>query len=229
MPVLNKYEQAHKAYIKAEARLAEVREELRKLPLRLLEEPFQLGWEITIRLRDDIARRSDAPQILEAIRIGYQPRSFVHKLTHLKKLRAGEKGYWDRIGKDRCWITYYPAKIRLKIKEYEQLPEILQKYFALHVDSTTHYGKVYTQSYYTICLPDYYTTLRARPNMITHHRIKGGPLEAEEAELNRFLSTYWREWFGYGKDPYDRQHQSERTEIRAKLSKVLKGDLEAFD
>lgn len=229
MATPNKYELAHKAFLKAQRRLEVVKKEIRKLPLQELKEPFQQGWEVTIRLRDDIARRKDADKILEAIKIGYRPNTHLSKLSHLKKLRAGEKGYWDRLGKDRCWITFYPSLIQLKVKEYEALPESLQKYFVKHVDSVTHYGQVYTSTYYKISLPDYYTTLKARPNIVTHYRVKGGPLEKEQAELSKILQEYWREWFGYDKDHWDRPHNTERTKTRTKLSKVLKGDLEAFD
>lgn len=222
----NKYEETHKAFLKAYKRLEKVREELKQLPLRKLKEPFQQGWEVSIRLRDDIARRKDAESIMIAIKIGYRPFSYLAKLAHLKKLRTGEKGYWDRAGKDRCWISYYPEEIRIKVKDYEALPEALQKHFCKHDDSTVHYGKVYTNVYYKICLPNYYTTLKARPNIITHYRVKGGPLEAEEAELEDFLKTYWREWFGAGKWRAANPHGRRRAETKAQIKKVLKGEEE---
>ena len=51
MRELDKYEKKYKSFLKMQRRLDEIKEELRKLPLRELKEPYQKGWNISIRLR----------------------------------------------------------------------------------------------------------------------------------------------------------------------------------
>lgn len=224
MPLLNKYELQHKKFLKAQLNLEQVRKELGDLPLQELKEPFQKGWEVTIRLRQDAARRSDADTMLEAIEIGYYKTSYISSLSHLKMLRAGEKGYWVNLGRQKLWRSFSPQTKRLKTKEYEILPERLQKFFCKHDDTSIVYGQIYTNIYYEVCLPEHYICLRARPNIITHFRLKGGPLEKKEAELKKFLDTYWREWFSNGK--YGNKHGRIRSEAKAQIRKVLKGEKE---
>jgi hypothetical protein len=223
--VLDKYEKKYKEFIKAQDRLHKIEEELRKLPLRPLKVPFQKGWEVTIRLRDDIARRTDAPIIQKLIDLGYHKSYVTPKLSDVKAIRRGEKSvpYTDWRGR-KGTRSLIPDKRSLTEEQFKELPLSLQKYLDFDRTCTTYIK--WGRKTYHIYLPEYWLCLKARPNIITHQHIKGGELEKEEQELKDFLDEYWREWCGgYGRSWLPRW-RDERPTIKVAVRKFLKGETE---
>ena len=106
MPVLNKYDTKHKSFIKMQKRSQELQEELDKIPLRELKTPYQKGWLITYRLRDDISRRPDADLILQVLEAGWQKEVYVKDLEAVKAVRQGHTKYVSkRKDKDGNFIS----------------------------------------------------------------------------------------------------------------------------
>lgn len=218
---LNKYEKQEKEYLKMEKRYNEIREEIYKLPLLPLPVPFQKGWEITQKLRDDIERRKDADEIKEAIRIGYYPTKYTEKEKEVKLIRSGKKNYTITLKKEKFYVDLRLAKRTVLEKEYDALPDKIKKYFILDTvhEAYTKYGR----RYYHIYIPDYYLVLKAKPNMITHYREKGGELEKECQFLRDSLQEYWMKKWGYHKQfPKNK----DRAKTRDQIKKFLKGEID---
>lgn len=219
--LLNKQDKKYKEYLKMEDELSKLREQIYKLPLVPLKEPYQRGWMIYIKLREDISNRKDAGDIKNAIEIGYYESKFTNSVEEVKAVRAGKKSYTKIIKKKRFSVELTPSRKMLSEKKYNDLPEKVKKYFVLDIfnDSYKKYG---TKLYHTT-LPYYYITLKVKPNMITHQRQKGGELEERYAFLEAKLQDFWREKYNYSKQ-YPRSKQ--RTETRDDIKKFIKGEVE---
>lgn len=218
---LNKYEKQEKEYLRMEKRYYEIRDAISELPLIPLPEPVQKGWEITQKLRDDIARRKDAGEILEAIKIGYYERVITNSEEEVKLIRKGKKEYTKTINKKRHVVNLRIGKKVLLEKNYELLDEKIKKYFYLDVFNEPY--RKYGRKYYYIHIPDYYLVLRAKANILTHYRSKGGELEKEYGFLNNKLQNYWLTTGSYEKQfPKNK----ERTKTRDNIIKFMKGDIE---
>lgn len=152
----------------------EIYQEILKLPLLPLSEPVQKGWEITQKLRDDIERRKDADELKEAIRIGYYPTRYTDKEKEVKLIRSGKKNYTINVKKQRVCIDLRLSRRIILEKEYDTLPDKIKKYF--YLDTTNEAYTKYGRRYYYIHIPDYYLVLKAKPNILTHYRQKGGEL-----------------------------------------------------
>lgn len=221
---LNKYDRKYKEFIKAKERLDVVEEKLRELPLRPLQTPFQRGWEVSIRLRDDITRRSDAELIYKLLDMGYSKSYITQSLKDVKAIRKGETEvpYVDWRGR-KSMRTLLPNKKWIDEKQYNELPEHLKKYFdfdRLSV-SYTRWGKKHYQLYLT----PYWLKLKARPYIVTHQCIKGGELERERDELRSFLEEYWREWCDSGRR-WMPKWKDDRKDTKMAIRKVMKGEVE---
>jgi hypothetical protein len=223
--VLDKYEKKYKEFLKAEKRLHEIQKELRNIPLVPLKVPFQKGWEVTIKLRDDIARRSDANVINTLLFLGYDKGYITKSLNDVKAIRKGQKSipYIDAKGR-KCSRSLIPSKKRVSEDRYNEFPNSMQKYF--DYDRISLLFKTYGRKIYEVYLPDYWLVLKVRPYIVTHQRIKGGELETEEKKLKSFLEEYWREWFGNSGRSWLPRWRDERPSLKASIKKFLKGEIE---
>jgi len=219
--LLNKQDKKYKEYLRMEKELDDLREKLYKLPLIPLSEPYQKGWLITIKLRDDIANRKDANDILKAIEIGYYKERFTNSIEEVKAVRAGKKSYSKIVKKKRIAIELVPSIKYINEKTYIELPDKIRKYFYLDVFNESY--KKYGYKLYQIKIPYYYITLKVKPNMITHTRQKGGELEERYEFLKYKLEGFWREKYNYSKS-YPRTKQ--RAETRDDIRKFIKGEVE---
>lgn len=221
MPQLNKYEIKYKSFLKMEKRADELKEELRKLPLRELKTPYQKGWVITFRLRDDISRRADAELILQVLERGWNKETYVKDIEAVKAVRQGHTSYITKrkdVNGKYISVDLRPQRKLIDKKQYEALPDRIKEYF--YLDTTHEAYKKYNREYFYGVLPQYYLELKVRPYMITHERVKGGELEEEYKFLRDKLQEYWREYFSYGKYP----RGSQRRETRDKIQKFKNGD-----
>lgn len=218
---LNKYEKQEKEYLKMEKRYNELWDEILKLPLIPLPTPFQKGWEITQKLRDDIERRKDADEIKAAIKIGYYPTRYTEKERDVKLIRSGKKNYVITVKKEKVYVDLRLSKRVVLEKEYDALPDKIKKYFYLDTihEAYTKYGR----RYYCVNIPDYYLVLKAKPNILTHYRQKGGELEKEYQFLRDKLWEYWNKKFAYSKS-YPKN--KDRSKTRDKIKKFLKGEID---
>lgn len=221
MRELDKYEKKYKSFLKMQRRLDEIEDELKKLPLRELKEPYQKGWNISIRLRDDISRREDAHIIQQIIDLGWYKERYTTDLEAVKAVRKGLKSYICTKYKEPVSISLFPLRKDLTEEQYNNLPEKIKLNFCLD-DFSERYLK-YNRKYYYCHLPNYYTELKVRPNIITHERLKGGELESEKDFLRGKLQEFYRIYY-YG---YKRINlKSERRIVRDEIQKYKKGENE---
>lgn len=222
----DKHEKKYRQFLKAIERLEKIKEELRNLPLRPLKTPFQRGWVVTVKLRDDISRRKEAPEIKQALELGRHHEWVTRALKDVKAIRRGEKEieWFDWRGR-KVMRSLIPDPRHMTEKVYLTLPEPIKKWFSL-VEVYNH-NNTFAFKKAVLVLPDYWLTLRAKPNMITHQYLKGGPLEKEEQELKTFLKEYWREWCDGGSNRWkdDSEHwKADRPKVRNATRRFLKGE-----
>lgn len=216
----NKYEQREKEFLKLSKRLNELYAELRKLPLKKLKEPFQRGWEISYKLRDDVAHRKDANQILEKLSLVFPFSRKTNSVKEVRLIRRGAKGYYDIRNGKRVYISLGPPRKHLNQREYNKLDEAKKPWFIMEEVESEYYGG----KRYRLYLPDHLLVLKVRPNMITHYYEKGGELEAEMDFVAQKLRSYWEETHGGSTSRYP--SGKKRAETRAIIGKYLKGELE---
>jgi len=219
MRELDKYEKKYKTFLKMQRRLDEIEDELRKLPLRELKEPYQKGWNISIRLRDDISRREDAHIIQKIIDLGWHKEHYTTDLEAVKAVRKGLKSYICTTYKKPLSISLIPHRKDIKEEEFNKLPNHIKQAFRLD-DFSERYTK-YNRKYYYCCLPNFYTELKVRPNIITHERLKGGELESEKDFLRNKL---WLLWSIYLPSEKRVSLKSERRITRDEIQKYKKGE-----
>lgn len=218
---LNKYKKKEKEFIRALKRLNKIEEELEDLPLIPLQEPFQQGWEVFIRLREDIARRADGEFLQSLIDIGYKKSYRTKSLKDIKAIRRGEKfvKYIDWRGR-HATRSLIPDKLVFSEAKYNEFSERQKKYFYLDFDY-----KNPSRKDYKIDLKEYQLQLKAKPYIVTHYREKGGELEREAEYLRSFLEEYWRTCENAYFD-YRNKSSAQRARLRAAKQKFLKGEVE---
>lgn len=218
--MLNKYDLRFKNFLKIQEKLFTLEEELGKLPLTKLSKPYNDGWIISYKLRDDIKRRKDNYILEEVLERGYSQYK-TNNLNSVKAVRRGEKVITKVIKKKRVRIDLRPGKYCINEKRYLTLSDVAKKYFSL--DTICDAYKIWGRKFYYAYLSDYYLVLRAKPNVITHTIKKGGEIESEIAFLRDQLYEFWREQHNYSKS-YPRY--KDRTKTRAKIQKFKKGELD---
>lgn len=137
-------------------------------------EPYHHGWIRHRVLKDSAKGRPDADRLQEALKlVDVDQHSYNRDFTH--KTHKGER-----------MERPYTLK-RLSEKQWEELPEHLQKYFV----RTEHFNK-YTHSIYYRYEFRYMNGLEFEylDNIVTHHFIPDGPAESRLAELAHTLFRY---------------------------------------
>lgn len=212
----------YKQYLKWDKRMEEIFQILKEIPYVKLDKPFQNGWVVSIKLRPDVANRKDVAEILQVISIGYQEEYITKSLEEVKMVRQGKKSYSFFKRKKRENKSLIPPKKRLTEKQFNELSDNLKSYFYLDTFSYAH-TKHQLKVYY-INIPEYWLELKARQNMITHTRKKGGELEQEYDYLDKKCREYWLlSTGGYGKSyPMSKA----RTKTRSDIKKFMKGEID---
>lgn len=221
--MLNKYDKKYKDYLKLERDIDKLEKKLRKLPLVKLKEPFQKGWIVDIRLRDDVARRVNAKTILRIIDLAYTKSYITNSLKEVKMIRQGIKYYYETYNGKKVHKDLVPGRKAINEKEYENLSEELKSYFYLDIYSDAY--RLWNRKQYYGHLPDYYIELRARPNIMTHYYLKGGQLEKELAFLEDKRRNYWILNFG---GRYDWGDDLRNNKEKTRLDKFIKDELNEY-
>lgn len=215
----DKQEIAYREHLKNERRKEEVKKLLDAIPLVPLAKPVQSGWVVSIRLRDDITKRKDAPEIAQIIELGYEKEWITHTEKHVKLIRGGKKVFTYTRDKKRITVDLVPRKKKIDTKTYDALTEQFKSHF--YLDTLDWAYLRYGTKTYTIHVPDFWICLKARPNMLTHQRMRGGELEKEYEFLKDKVWEYYKLSGGYSKSyPKGKERSKTRTAIR----KFMKGD-----
>lgn len=216
--LLHKHDLKYKKFLKLQARVDELWKQICKVPLVKLKEPYQKGWIVTYELKPEIRRRKDADVIQQVVDLTYSS-NHIRKVEWVKAIRSGAKKV---IVKGNKWHSLIPGRSGLKVEEYEKLPPAVAKYFDL--DTLSDLYKKYGYKRYYATVPQHWMNLKARPYMVTHERIMGGPIQKEHDRLEQELRSYWRTVGGNYSVTYDKE--AVRTEQRTLIQKFKNGEID---
>ena len=213
---INKHERKEKEIRKLKKRVREVDKMIRDQPLKELKEPFQKGWIIFYKLRDDIARRKDADKIWTKLSLAYRESKATKSLKHVKMVRQGIKGYYEIRDGKRVYITLGPDKKYFTEREYQAFDEHVKAWFYYDITESWYYGS----KKYRVDIPDHWLVMKVRANMMTHVQEIDGDLESESEKIWQRLDVMDRSrWCRRHLDPRGKK----RTEERIAIQKFMKG------
>lgn len=216
---LDKYTLTEKKFYVAQKQLNELRERMRNLPYRKLEEPYQDGWKFTLVLRDDIARSNKAPA-LNYILDKFSKSTYTKNPKHVSTVRKDPTlDAFRKIIINRL-VGGYPLYVRdITEKEYNELPEGYKKYFFIvssFMSKVKHGGRIM----YELNVPSYYFNVKTHKRIITQVQDIDPALKKQEAELKKILEPYWRtSSHGYGYYHYF-ENRKERRKSKVDVSKI---------
>lgn len=218
--MLNKHDLKFKEFLKMQDRLWVLQEKLRNLPSVKLDKPYNDGWVISYRLRDDARRRKDFPILQEVLDLGYAT-SHTSNLNFVKAIRRGDKILTYTKKKKKVRVDLRPGTYSIPEKKYLTFSPEVKKYFIL--DTTSDPYKLRGVKIYYASISSYYLKLRVKPHTITHTVKKGGDIETEVSFLRDKLDEFWRE-----QDNYSKSYPAfkDRAKVRAKIQKFKKGELD---
>lgn len=216
---LDKYQRKHKLWLRLLKEEHDLWQKIKDLPLIELSEPYQRGWRVKFELREDIARSPMGP-VIQSILDDHMGGWVTQNVNHVRAIRQGKKTY-EHKGKI---IDLTPRAHRISEAKYEELTREQKKFFTLDIGSEDYRKRGYKRYYPTF--PNYYLKLKARPNLITHKRQKGGELESELEQLKAriwYSAEFIEFQTNYGTS-YPRH--KDRTRTRDKIQKFKKGEIE---
>lgn len=208
---INKHERKEKEIRKLKKRVVEVSKMIRSQPFKELKEPYQKGWTIFYKLRDDIARRKDAEKIWTKLSLAYYGSKETKSLKHVKMVRQGIKGYHEIRNGKRVYVSLGPDKRYITEREYNALDAHTKSWFYYDITESWYYGS----RKYRVDIPDHWLVMKVRANMITHVQEIDGDLESEFAKARQkldILSSH--RWRGRHLDPRGKKRTEERLAIR---------------
>jgi len=220
---LDKQDIEYKEYLAWEKRRDKLYKILQTMPYKKLDKPYQKGWIVTQHLREDVVKRKEASLLNKLIQIGFYPNNIITKEKEVKLIRAGKKSYTYTSNKTKIHVDLRPQKKILSEPKYKELSETLQKHFIL--DTLCDAYKIWGRKYYFVeYMPEYYTILKAKPNMITHYRDKGGDVEQEY----EYLQDKIQQWWVLHNDGYGGSHPKHngRAKTRDAIRKFIKGEID---
>lgn len=219
---LNKQEKQYKEWIGIIEEINRIREELRKLPLIELKEPYQNGWVLSFELRDDIKNRKDYNNIQKALDLVHY--SIKTRNVKLIKYIRNHKNFSNFNFNGKKYETIHPQLQLLREKQYNSLTEEIKKWFTL--DSENEKYASFRGHKYKINIPRYWLEIRIKPFMITHAYQKGGKLEKRLQFLEDKWNSFHQFFTNYGRTfPANK----ERLIVKRKINKFLKGEIEDVD
>jgi len=218
---LDKHTLTAKKFYTTRKELDKVQETMRNLPYRLLKEPYQEGWILTVALRDDIARSNKAPVINDILE-RFCNKDYCRNPKHISLIRkkpALEDVRRITISK-YLRITHYGLGIRdIKEKEYKELPPSHQKYFSL-VSSFTLKHRYGNQIMYESNIPIFYFIVKTHKRIITKVQDIDPILKKKEAELKKILEPYYRTLPNGMGDYWYYQSRKEKRKSKVELAKM---------
>jgi hypothetical protein len=213
----NKYDLKEKEIRALEKRQRELWKAIKEQPYLELKEPFQRGWEVYYKLRDDITRRRDIDGIRELFGLAYEECRETRSAHEIKLVRRGERGYymtyWDG---ERRYVSLGPKRKFIDQWQYDQLEDRIKRWYVLD-----HYKSSRScQKQYRIDIPDYWLVMKVRAHIVTHQQMIDGDLYSESDLIKRKLEMLKsRGWRRKNYDPIGRK----RVEVRAAIQKFMKG------
>lgn len=219
----DKHTLTYKKYIKAEKRLNEIYEELRKAPKVAIKEPYQSGWTLSIKLRDDFARSAKGPIVQSLIdRFGRDNYTRSPKLVSEIRKKPALQDVRALMARNHNHYYWYnsPHIKTLTREEFDKLTPHEKTYFTYYKQEPVNSAWGRAQDCWDINIPYHYLIVRITKRMITHAKELDTALLKEKAELQKILAPYWRTSGSYHwKDCYF-DNRAERRQSKVDLTKI---------
>jgi hypothetical protein len=172
--------------------------EKRHLPFVPLAIPYQKGWVRTFRLRDDVARSSQA-EFYQTLLEKINTKDFCNDKSFLRKKKGKrKKGYEPR----EQWLKTFAeeewSSPKIKITEQEKQHFFLKEYPVSH---SRYINKRYT------FIESWRYIFQIKPNMITHAKLVDEVLEQQIQQLN---------------------NRFEKHHLWPKMSKLIRGNVYSY-
>lgn len=212
---LNKHDRTYKSYMRALKELDKINEQMRRLPYRKLEEPYQSGWNLLITLRDDYLR-SKKGAVVNTLVEKFGVRGFTRSSKLVSRIRKKPLLLDVKRLTPTSWQCAPDIRSITK-KEYNALTPQQQKYFFW---SPYGHGFHHRADSYHLEIPHHYLIVKVEKRIITHVQDIDPDLISRKAELWVMLEPYWRE-MGRGEGYYHRHlNRRERRRVKVEMSKV---------
>lgn len=195
--------------------LDKINEQMRKLPYRKLEEPYQSGWRLLVTLRDDFLR-SKKGIIINTLIEKFGIEGFTRSPKLVSRIRKKPLLLDVKRMTPTSWQSAPDVRSITK-KEYNTLTPQQQKHFFW---SPYGHGLHHRADAYHLEIPHHYVMVKVEKRIITHVQDIDPNLISRKAELWVMLEPYWRS-MGTGEGGYHRfLNRSERRRVKVELSQI---------
>lgn len=240
----NNKEEREKEYIALTKRLNELWKKIRNAEVEILDTPYQDGWTLSLRLRDDAFRREDGPRMLEALKLCIKPVSITSSKT-VAEIRKNNT--WENLQKllthsykslydEKVYVTYTgPTISSIPVKKFNTLDEKLKKFFRYEVSERVSKwgGQLYKDEKYVLDIPKYYIEAKVGKRMISK-RIKIDPeIISESTHLETIRRTHFYDlfkrgsrssrWWGYKDNQKNKQNRRHSNDA---IEKLMDGEID---
>ena len=238
-----KQEEKAKAYISLLKRRDELLTKIRKAEVTLLSSPYQNGWKLSLRLRDDVYRSENGPLMLDALKLcikevkKYSP-ELISKLrvkkswTDLHRILTHTYKAFD----GKIYTVYDGPELKsISVKKFNALDERLKKFFEYTcTERVSNWGgQIHKDEKYVLIIPKYSIEVKIKKNMVTQKLNIDPEVISEYDKVEAILRTDFIELYRKGsrksswltfKERYDNKRN--RRHSHDAISKLEKGEIE---
>ncbi len=223
----DKHTLTFKKFLKAEKRLNQIYDELYRAPKVAIKEPYQSGWTLSIKLRDDFARSVKGP-IVQSLIDRFGRDNYTRNPKLVSEIRKKPALQDVRALMNRNYHSYYhndsPYIKTLNREEFDSLSPHEKTYFTYYKKEPVNSSWGRAQDCWDINIPYHYLVVKITKRMITHAKELDTALLSEKAELQKILAPYWRTSGYYDwRDDYDKK--GDRRQSKVNLTKIDTEDL----
>ena len=178
--------------------------------------PYKKGYDRTLALRDDVAKRDDAHRILEALNFcrnkdWSRNKDFTTKNRKTKKIEK---------------VNLNPKAIHKK-DFLKKVPEHLYKFFTLTYENSKHIYKhadINTGRWVYIWKDRYLLKYVITPHYVTHAYIEDPNITSRRTELSNYIynNNLWQKYYKYLSKTHRREYEDETYKL---LEKAVKKDI----
>lgn len=239
----NNKEQREKEYIAISKKIDELSKKIRNAEVETLSEPYQNGWTVSLRLRDDAFRRHDGPRMLEALKLCIYP-AFTNSPKLVAEIRKNNT--WENLQKifthsykslhNVVYSSYVGPQIKsISVKKFNTFEEGVKKFFRYECTEKVSYwgGQTYKDEKYVLDIPKFYIEAKVQKRMVSK-KIKIDPDVISECEYlknvrkTHFYDIYSRgsrksSWWGYKSNCLNKQSRRHSNDA---IKKVMNGEID---
>lgn len=182
-----------KRYLKLDKRLDELRDIRRNMGYEELEKPYPHGFDASLVLRDDIAKRKDA-EVLQRIIDNYSSKTWSKNGKFTSRVLIKKRYHY---------LDHSPKIRRLTETEYGKLDSKLQRYFYHSPFNDVKRWDGSVLKHYVCNIPSHFFVVKVSVSYITHRKLIDSDIEREYAEVDKEWDHLWETM-----QPYNQRGQA---------------------